>query len=133
MRLTVFSDRKKLFFLLTFFVILLIPGWAQQTTGNVRGFNQRFAELWDLPEHLLTRRDDTAVFAWMSTCVLDADRYVERLAVIARSPLIESTDVLMLKTGKVLERVTLPQYARSRADATCAALTAPMKPAGANA
>ncbi|MEW9900805.1 EAL domain-containing protein [Chitinivorax sp. PXF-14] len=82
--------------------------------GNVRGFNQRFAELWDLPEHLLTRRDDTAVFAWMSTCVLDADRYVERLAVIARSPLIESTDVLMLKTGKVLERVTLPQYARSR-------------------
>ncbi|MFN7926984.1 MAG: carboxypeptidase regulatory-like domain-containing protein [Blastocatellia bacterium] len=38
MRLTVFSDRKKLFFLLTFFVILLIPGWAQQTTGNVRGF-----------------------------------------------------------------------------------------------
>jgi len=82
--------------------------------GGIRGYNHRFAELWDLPDVLLTRRDDAAVFAWLSEHVVDGDSYSQRFAQIRRSPLLEAEDMLMLRSGRVLERVTLPQYARGR-------------------
>ncbi len=82
--------------------------------SGIRGYNQRFAELWGLPQELLTQRDDGAVFGWMAQCVLNVEEYAVRLAAIARAPLLEATDVIVLRSGRVLERVTLPQYARGR-------------------
>ena len=82
--------------------------------GAIRGYNQRFAEMWDLPQELLTQRNDAAVYAWMHQCVLDTEHYAERLGTITRSPLLEASDVLVLRSGHVLERVTLPQYSRGR-------------------
>ncbi|MDP2783087.1 MAG: EAL domain-containing protein [Sulfurimicrobium sp.] len=82
--------------------------------GAIRAYNYRFSELWDLPDDLLTRRDDPAVYAWMKQCMLDSEHYAERLGIISRSPLLEATDILALRSGRVLERVTLPQYARGR-------------------
>jgi diguanylate cyclase (GGDEF)-like protein/PAS domain S-box-containing protein len=83
--------------------------------GAIRGFNQRFAELWALPAELLQRRDDAAIFEWLAGQVGDPPAYRERLGQIARSPLLEAEDVLVLRSGRVLERVTLPQFARGRA------------------
>jgi diguanylate cyclase (GGDEF)-like protein/PAS domain S-box-containing protein len=80
----------------------------------IRGYNQRFAELWGLPQELMTQRNDAAIHAWMAQNVIDAATYAARLAAISRSPLLETSDVLLLRSGKVLERVTLPQYARGR-------------------
>ncbi|MES2040919.1 MAG: EAL domain-containing protein [Pseudomonadota bacterium] len=80
----------------------------------IRSYNHLFAELWGLPDDLMTQRDDKAIYAWMDKCMLDAGQYEERLGTITRSPLMEATDVLTLRSGKVLERVTLPQYARGR-------------------
>ncbi|MEW6164852.1 MAG: EAL domain-containing protein [Pseudomonadota bacterium] len=82
--------------------------------GAIRGYNQRFAELWDLPQELMTQRDDAAIHAWMARNVADAAGYAARLAMIANAPLLETTDVLALRSGRMLERVTLPQYARGR-------------------
>ena len=82
--------------------------------GAIRSYNHLFAELWGLPDDLLTQRDDDAIYAWMDKCMLDANHYTERLGTITRSPLMEATDVLVLRSGKILERVTLPQYARGR-------------------
>ncbi|WMW80714.1 EAL domain-containing protein [Undibacterium cyanobacteriorum] len=82
--------------------------------GSIRSYNHLFSKLWGLPEELLTSRNDGAVYAWMDNCMVDASHYNERLALIRRSPLMEASDVLVLHSGKVLERVTLPQYARGR-------------------
>jgi len=82
--------------------------------GAIRSYNHLFAELWGLPDELLTQRDDGAIYAWMDACMHDASQYEERLGTISRSPLMEATDVLTLRSGKTLERVTLPQYARGR-------------------
>ncbi|MCV4783958.1 PAS domain-containing protein, partial [Escherichia coli] len=38
---------------------------AVDLQGTIRGYNERFAQLWELPRRLLTRRDDQGVFAWM--------------------------------------------------------------------
>lgn len=82
--------------------------------GAIRSYNHLFAKLWGLPDELLTQRDDGAIYAWMDKCMVDAGHYTERLGSINRSPLMESTDVLVLRSGKIMERVTLPQYARGR-------------------
>ncbi|MBX9869745.1 MAG: PAS domain S-box protein, partial [Burkholderiaceae bacterium] len=82
--------------------------------GAIRSYNHLFAKLWNLPEELLTQRDDQSIYAWMDKCMVDPEHYAERLGAIRRSTLIESTDILVLRSGKILERLTLPQYARGR-------------------
>ncbi|MGQ9830569.1 MAG: EAL domain-containing protein [Thermochromatium sp.] len=80
--------------------------------GAIRNFNQRFAELWHLPDTLLTTRNDAGIYDWMRQEVLDPDGYTARLKAIAENPLLEASDLLTLRQGQVLERVTLPQYVR---------------------
>ena len=87
---------------------------ATDMDGAIRGYNHRFAEIWGIPDELQTQRDDAAIYAWMGQNVADVDQYATRLSLIARSPLLEASDVLVLRSGRIVERVTLPQYARSR-------------------
>jgi diguanylate cyclase (GGDEF)-like protein/PAS domain S-box-containing protein len=80
--------------------------------GGIRSFNQRFAELWCLPESLLTERDDLGIYNWMARMVRDAAAYSARSLAIDEDPLLEATDIIALTENRVLERVTLPQFAR---------------------
>ena len=82
--------------------------------GAIRGYNQHFARLWDIPEPLLVERDDAAIHAHLGSQVADSENYSQRLRQITRSPLLEGNDMLVLRSGRVLERVTLPQYGRGR-------------------
>ncbi|AKJ28958.1 EAL and GGDEF domain-containing protein [Caldimonas brevitalea] len=87
---------------------------AVDLDGSIRGYNHRFAELWGLPMPLRKRRDGEAVSAWMRNAVADGSGYAERLAQIQATPLLEATDTLVLRSGKIVERVTLPQYSRGQ-------------------
>jgi diguanylate cyclase (GGDEF)-like protein/PAS domain S-box-containing protein len=82
--------------------------------GGIRNFNRRFATLWGLPEELLTQRDDRAVQDWMRRSVTDGDDYARRLNALLDAALLQTTDILTLHSGKVIERVTLPQYSRGQ-------------------
>lgn len=82
---------------------------------RVRAFNQRLAQLWNLPRQLLLERDDAAVYAFMADQVADARSYAERLAAIDREPMQESTDIVALRNGVVLEMRTVPQFNQGRA------------------
>ncbi|HEX2011647.1 MAG TPA: EAL domain-containing protein [Roseateles sp.] len=82
--------------------------------GRMRSFNQRFASLWGLPEDLLAERNDEAVQAWMRRSVIDGAAYATRLAAIQEAPLLQTSDIVKLLDGRVLERVSLPQWSRGR-------------------
>ncbi len=82
--------------------------------GRLRNFNQRFAALWGIPEELLQQRDDAAVQAWMRRSVVDGAAYATRLRALLEAPLLQSSDVIRLLDGRVLERVSLPQWSRQR-------------------
>lgn len=84
-------------------------------TGDIRNYNRHFAELWDVPEDLLLKRNDTALHAHLASRVLDGGLYEKRLLEIAGSPILETSDILILNSGRVLERVTRPQYSRGQA------------------
>jgi PAS domain S-box-containing protein len=82
--------------------------------GRMRSFNKRFAALWDLPEDLLTDKNDEAVQIWMRRSVADGAAYAARLSAIQEAPLLQSSDQLVLLNGRVIERVSLPQFSRGR-------------------
>ena len=82
--------------------------------GRIRNFNQRFAALWNVPEDLLVQRQDDAVLEWMRRSVSDPATYMRRLATIDEATMLQTSDVIRLHSGKVIERVTLPQCTRGR-------------------
>src|SRR6185369_13469415 len=82
--------------------------------GNIRSFNRAFAALWELPASLLRGRDDDALLAFMRRSVVDPVPYMRRLAAIDDTELIEAVDIVTLTSGRVLQRVTMPQRSRGR-------------------
>ncbi len=83
-------------------------------SGRIRNFNQKFAAMWDVATDLLASRDDTAVFEWMSQCSKQPRDYLQRLAAIDNDVFLQTTDIIELKSGRILERTTLPQNTRGR-------------------
>ena len=83
-------------------------------SGRIRNFNRRFAALWNIPEEMLTRREDDAVLEWMRRSVVEPGPYMRRLATIDDSTMLQASDVLKLHSGKVLERVATPQCTAGR-------------------
>ncbi len=84
-------------------------------SGEIRNYNRHFAAMWDVPEELLLNPNDRALHGHLASRVLDAAAYETRLRAIAESPLLETTDVLILITGRLLERVSRPQFRRGQA------------------
>lgn len=82
--------------------------------GRIRNFNRRFADLWEVPEEMLVRREDDAVLDWMRSSVVDPARYMRRLAAIDDATMLRASDVVTLRSGRVIERVTVPQCSRGR-------------------
>ncbi|MEO8859000.1 MAG: EAL domain-containing protein [Burkholderiaceae bacterium] len=87
---------------------------ASDLDGRVRNYNRRFAELWDVPEALMIRRNDAALFEHMAAMVVDRAAYEQRMLGLAESPLLEANDEFKLRTGATIERVSLPQYSRGQ-------------------
>jgi diguanylate cyclase (GGDEF)-like protein len=82
--------------------------------GGIRAFNRRFAQLWDMPEPLLRRRNDEAVQAWMRRGVTDPQGHERRLRALDEDPAAEARERLTLQSGRVLERVVRPLRCRGR-------------------
>ncbi|MFO1273004.1 MAG: EAL domain-containing protein [Rubrivivax sp.] len=82
--------------------------------GRLRAFNRRFAQMWALPEEMLGARDDDAIREWMQHQVADPEGYARRLSAVHQAALLSSTERIQLASGRVLERVTRPQWLRGR-------------------
>ena len=78
-------------------------------SGRIRNFNQRFAALWQLPLELSATHDDDAVLDWMRQSVAEPAAYMRRLAEFDEVALLQANDHVLLRSGAVLERTTLPQ------------------------
>lgn len=82
--------------------------------GEIRNYNRNFAKIWDVPEELLLNRNDKALYAHLASRVINPRDYARRLLAIAADPVNETRDVLVLRCGRVVERVTVPKYSRGR-------------------
>ncbi len=77
--------------------------------GRIVTYNQRFCEIWRLPEQLLCSRDDEAVLSTALATLKDPDVFMRRVKDLYERPDEEAFDAIELKDGRVLERYSRPQ------------------------
>jgi diguanylate cyclase (GGDEF)-like protein/PAS domain S-box-containing protein len=77
--------------------------------GRMVSFNQRFKEMWRIPQEILERGDDDSALAFVSSQLVEPDSFVEKVDQLYRRPEAESHDMLHFKDGRVVERYSRPQ------------------------
>jgi diguanylate cyclase (GGDEF)-like protein/PAS domain S-box-containing protein len=78
-------------------------------TGRMVSFNQRFKEIWRIPQEILDRGDDDSALAFVSSQLVEPETFVEKVDQLYRRPEAESHDMLQFKDGRVMERYSRPQ------------------------
>ena len=83
-------------------------------SGAVRNYNRRFIELWEVPADVVDSRDDNLLFAHMAKSVEETLAYQVQVDAIKQAPDMRANDIILMRSGRILERVSLPQISRSR-------------------
>jgi len=83
---------------------ILVLDWD----GHIGSMNQRFGQMWNLPEALLSEQDDEAIIAFLAQSVLESERLVQRFSAMADHT--HTLDTLHHRDGRVFEFGSRPQY-----------------------
>ena len=81
--------------------------------GRVSHMNKRFANIWDVPEELVKQRNDQKLLEHLSCRLEDPPAFLEKLQASCPADQ-DSSDILYLKEGKVLEVYSLPLIREGR-------------------
>ena len=77
--------------------------------GGISSFNERFSEMWQLPEAVLASRDDGVALGFVLGQLVDPDSFVTKVRELYSQPDAESRDLIEFKDGRVVERYSKPQ------------------------
>lgn len=77
--------------------------------GKILQMNQRFVELWRIPQHIQESRDDNLALEFVLGQLQDPDGFLMKVRELYGEPDAESFDVLSFKDGRIFERYSLPQ------------------------
>jgi PAS domain S-box-containing protein len=77
--------------------------------GRVAAYNHRFAQLWQLPDSLLSTQDDHQLLQYVVAQLKDPGGFLRKVQELYARPEAESFDVLEFKDGRVYERQSQPQ------------------------
>lgn len=73
-------------------------------------FNQRFAQMWKLPESDLKSIDSKSTMQLMIDQLKLPEEFLSKADYISKYPEKDSFDVLLLKDGRIIERYSRPQF-----------------------
>ena len=77
--------------------------------GKIVSFNQKFVQMWRIPEPVIESRDDDKVLAFVADQLNDPELFLTKARELHAHPDMESYDVLEFKDGRVFERYSQPQ------------------------
>ncbi|HJZ10549.1 MAG TPA: PAS domain S-box protein, partial [Acidobacteriota bacterium] len=78
-------------------------------SGRISIYNQRFLDMWRIPEDVMASRDDTRAIQFVLDQLKDPDGFLAKVQELYTNPVSESYDVLEFKDGRIFERYSVPQ------------------------
>lgn len=78
-------------------------------TGQVTSFNEKFVEMWQIPEALGDRRDPQKMLEAVLPKLTDSRQFYSKMNELSAEPDKESFDVLNFKDGRIFERYSKAQ------------------------
>ncbi len=82
---------------------------ALDTEARIMRFNQRFTEMWHVPDEILAFWTHDALMSHMLGQILDPAAFMEKLDYLCHHPEAECYDTFECTDGRVIERYSLPQ------------------------
>jgi PAS domain S-box-containing protein len=82
--------------------------------GRMVSFNRKFADMWRIPEDILSSRDDNQALAFVLDQLRDPERFVRKVKDLYDEPDARSYDWLDFKDGRMFERYSAPQKVGGR-------------------
>jgi len=76
--------------------------------GEIASFNQRFVDMWQIPEKIMASRDDDEALRYAVDQLMEPDAFLEKVRELYSQPDAESNDLLHFKDGRVFERYSQP-------------------------
>ncbi|MFZ0664424.1 MAG: PAS domain S-box protein [Acidimicrobiales bacterium] len=79
------------------------------TSGRVTSFNRRFANMWRIPDSVLSKRDSAVLVAFVKDQLISPYGFQATVSEVYSTPEAEGNDILEFKDGRVFERSYRPQ------------------------
>jgi len=77
--------------------------------GKIAQWNQKFADMWKIPEEVLSSRDDEKAVNHILAQLADAEQFVAKVRKLYEQPEESSFDQIEFLDGRVFERYSQPQ------------------------
>src|SRR4030043_1968636 len=77
--------------------------------GRIESFNQRFLDMWRIPETIIDLRDDDKTLSFVIKQLTNPEEFLAKVKQLYAQPSDESYDILEFKDGRIFERYSKPQ------------------------